>query len=535
MKWNFSLLTYILIFLMGCNNNQGDLKGQVTTEPSDTGNQISADETGNSTKMMLAAGAIFIGNWENVSKFNIITISIIGNNPTTGTLYIDSSQDGGNTINTVSFNISNTAADFPHTWNISASHARIRYLNGPVAQTGFFQLQTKYSNSLAITSSSIDSKNTTQTPLVASGVFTGAWTDVRNYAEIKLSYDADVPGTNCIMQFSPDGIEIERSILVPPQKHSLQTNFGAVHTLNPILPFFRIIYINGDSDQTNFSLTTMLSIQSAGGLISRSNQIINQYNDVTLTRPISDANTDRNLGLIGYQFSKRLFGLNENLGSNEEFVNTKGTYTFPTTAETLRIASGGDADDDATGTGARSVEITFLDSNYEIFTEILSTNGTAASSTTTKEAIRLLKAQVKDVGTQHGTNIDDIVIENTISGDDLAVIPANRGVSLQAIYTVPAGFTMYVVDILASVGSNNSADILIFQTPNADNTSAPFSSKIIEWSIEDFTGTQLFQPSTQLKFLEKTDVWISAVRTSRSGGKARVSIDLDFYLLKNEG
>lgn len=108
--------------------------------------QISSDETGNSTKALLAPAATYIGAWEYVLDFATVAVAIKGDNTTDGTLYIESSQDGGATINSVPFPVSDASFDLPHLWNIVESHIRVKYTNGSTAQTGYFQLQTKYSN-----------------------------------------------------------------------------------------------------------------------------------------------------------------------------------------------------------------------------------------------------------------------------------------------------------------------------------------------------------------------------------------------------
>ena len=539
-----------------------------------TGNKISA---ANSTTGLLLAAGTFTGAWEDVTNFTTVAVAIIGDNLTDGTLYIESSQDGGVTVNSVPFNVPDTTFDLPHIWNVVEGSIRIRYVNGTTAQTGFFQLQTKYSNGqelgllqnagdtiTAITdvqivksvgtgddpngdyvnlpANGVDNGNTTAANLGISGVFTGTWCDVRLYSEIRISYDSDVNGASCFLQFSPDASTVERSIAVPPQANSLQTNFGAVHTLNPILPYFRVVYTNGGAAQTAFSLTTMLAVENGNGLISRATQVINRYNDVKLQRIINSPEQDRNFGLVGYQEAKRKFGYHASVpNSAYETVwmgadiggAAEAVYDWLTVAETIRIAAGGNAADDTAGAGARIITVEGLDENWEFATEDIVTAGASASSATTTTFIRVNKVFTKEVGTYAGSNTGDIEIEGVSSGTNLAYIAAGIGNTQQSVYSVPAGKTAWITKIKISVGQGNSADVRMFHNDNADDITAPFTStKHFEWGVEDYSGAAEFNFDTFLKFEEKNDIYFDAKRITGSG-TAQVSVDFEFIETNN--
>jgi hypothetical protein len=532
--------------------------------------KISADGV-NSTKALLTSSATFTGSWEDVTQFTTVAVAIKGDNATDGTLYIESSQDGGTVVNSVPFTVNDASFDLPHIWNVVETHIRIRYVNGTTAQTGHFQLQTKYSNGQELgllqsagdtindqtnvqnvraigtgkdsngnyanlPASGKDNNNSTSDNLGIDEVFTGAWTKVDQYAEIKLSYDADVNGATCFAQFSPDASTVERNIAIPPQANTEQTNFGAVHTLDPILTYFRVVYTNGGVAQTSFSLTTTLGTQNGGGLISRATQVLNKFNDVKVVRVSNTPEADRNLSLLNYQLAKRKFGKNEAVGNGAFeaiWQGTAGTYTFPSSAETLRVRSGGDANDtDTTGSGARKIEITYLDSTWTEVIETINLAGASVSAVTSNTAFRVIRVRVTEVGTYHGSNIGDIIIENSITNTELAVIKAGVGITEQCITTVPVGKTMYITSIFASVGQNNSADIRLLKVVSADVVSAPFSSLIEEWGLEDYTGAENFPLKTFLKVEEKSDVWIEAIRITGSGS-ARVSVDFSYILQDN--
>jgi hypothetical protein len=92
-------------------------------------------------------------------------------------------------------------------------------------------------------SSSTDDNNTTTTPLGISATFTGGWSFVEPYGEIKVSVVTDAPAANCFLQLSNDGVNVQTSLNLPPQLVAGKYRF--IHSLNPSLPYFRVVYDNG--------------------------------------------------------------------------------------------------------------------------------------------------------------------------------------------------------------------------------------------------------------------------------------------------
>ena len=135
-------------------------------------NKISA---ANSTTTLLGAAGTWIGSWENVVSFTTIAVAIFGSLATDGTLYIESSQDGGVVVNSVPFTVLDISFDLPHIWNIVESDIRIRYVNGTTPQSGVFQLQTKYSvnQQLGLLQSAGDLINSDTALQITKSVLTG--------------------------------------------------------------------------------------------------------------------------------------------------------------------------------------------------------------------------------------------------------------------------------------------------------------------------------------------------------------------------
>jgi hypothetical protein len=379
-------------------------------------------------------------------------------------------------------------------------------------------------------SSSTDTNNSSTTPLGIDSDFIGAWSFVEPYGEIKVAVVADVPSDNCFLQLSDDGVTVRTSLNLPPQLVAGKYRF--IHSLNPSLPYFRVVYENGAVAQTEFMLNTSLLVQTGNGFISRSTQVLDRYTDVKIVRTVNDPVIDRNLGLINYQQAKRKWGVNEAVGNSvhEDVWAEGGDYPLLETATTVRIQAGGDVNDTAAGSGAREITIEGLDQNWNEVTETIATAGASASASTTTTFIRVNRVYVSDCGTFAGNNTGIIRIEDTAATVGvLAHIPAGLGNTFQAIVAVPAGKTIYITKVNTSVGESDSADVRLWRV-NDGNLAAP--CKRYESVTADFAGFQPDTLETYFKFDERETIGWDAIRITGQG-TARVSVEFDYVLIDN--
>lgn len=379
-------------------------------------------------------------------------------------------------------------------------------------------------------SSSTDDNNTTTTPLGISATYTGTWSFVEPYGEIKVAVIADVPATNCFLQLSNDGVTVQTSLNLPPQLVAGKYRF--IHSLNPSLPYFRVVYDNGTVAQTELMIHTTLLVQTGNGFISRATQVLDRFSDVKIVRTVNDPVIDRNLGLINYQEAKRKWGFNDAVGTGtyEDVWAEGGTYPFIQTATTVRIQAGGNANDTALGTGAREITIEGLDQDWNEVTETLATNGTSASASTTTTFIRVNRAYVIDCGTFGGNNEGIIRLEDTATTVGiLAHIPEGLGNTFQAIYAVPSGKTAYVTKVNTSVGQSDSADVRLWKLHDGNLATA---CKQYESVTSDFSGFQPDKLETYFRFNERETIGWDAVRITGQGS-ARVSVEFDYVLVDN--
>ena len=380
----------------------------------------------------------------------------------------------------------------------------------------------------------IDAQNSSTTPLGIAGVFTGEAASVSSFGTITVFMDTDQSGT-LSMQFSSDGVnwDRQREIL-----EDVNIASGSIHTLSVIASHFRIVYTNGAVAQTHFRLQTLFHQDKSNIVTTSALQTIGHTEDVVLTRNSNDPLLDLQRGLDKNKHTVHKFGFNEAVpnGSYADVWSYGGTdalYNWASTTETFRIKAGGNVNDTAAGTGARSVHIAYLDSTGVETHETLATAGASASAATASTGKRVLRAYVVDTGTILSNNTGIILIENSTTGEVVAEIDAGVGQTEMTMYTVPLGHTAYLVSTALNIaaGTNKDADVNFWQRTNAYNTTAPFGAKrlIKEWRAvqghidHNFTSYPVFE--------ELTDLWFEG---KGNGAVTFVAANFDIILIENE-
>lgn len=379
----------------------------------------------------------------------------------------------------------------------------------------------------------VSTQNSTSTILGAGEVFTGGKDDLLKWASISVTYDSDVASADSglSMQFSTDGVNWDRQIPITPEANNLETNFGGVHVLSVIAKYFRVVYTNGSDAQTEFRLQTIYSENRNLAVVSRSDQVLNKHNDVSLVRVVEDPFLDRARGLIGYQTNVFVEGANAVVGTSFEIIGAESTtYTFPQAAETIRIKAGGDANDTAAGTGCRNILVAGLDASWAEQTDTIVTAGASASSATTNTYIRINDITCVTTGTYHSSNTDIITVENTSTNSVMSIMPADEGRQDQAIYSVPAGKTAYIREIEIEVSDSNTATVQGYLVVGADDVTAPFNSHTIFKHLLDFKGVESETLSVPIMVPEKSDIYFIGKKIT-GGGSAQISVEFEIILV----
>jgi len=163
-------------------------------------------------------------------------------------------------------------------------------------------------------------------------------------------------------------------------------------------------------------------------------------------------------GNITGMSSIQKFGRNDDIsaGVTEDIWAGGGIRAYLTSAETMDVVSTSANDDGApAGTGAQTLTIEGLDSDYLEVSDTITMNGVTAV-TTTQSFLRVHRAYVVASGSNE-TNVGDITIDPTTSGagSRQAAIAAGDGQTLISHYTVPAAKEAYWVGGQLSIGSRS--------------------------------------------------------------------------------
>ncbi len=280
-------------------------------------------------------------------------------------------------------------------------------------------------------------------------------------------------------------------------------------------------------------LERVSAIQSATAFLTK------RLNSTVKVRLVSEPLLDAATGALPGFDSVQIGSRNSSVGTTEELIweHSAAYAGFATSTESYRVKAGGNANDTAAGTGARSVTLEFLDSDFNRVEETLDTAGASASSATTTKGIRLLRAYVKDAGTYNTAatgagqaNTGNIVIEGQSSGNVLASILAGTGRSQLGIYTIPAGFKGYLRRLRFNVEGNKDADCRVWLRYDANTTSAPFGSKRLFRRLEKAQGSQQIVFDSYIELPAYTDIWATGQVAS---GTSSVEFYMDILLVKN--
>jgi len=246
--------------------------------------------------------------------------------------------------------------------------------------------------------------------------------------------------------------------------------------------------------------------------------------------PSEDTNLNIARGLVKGTFHVNKFGFNDTVGTDFEPISVGSTdFTYPTTAAVAVLTSTSSEDDedkggDVEGTGAHRVEIQGLDEDYNLVTETLITNGTA-NRNSTNTFLRIFRAKVLTAGTNNGA-VGTITI--SVGGNTLATIdPDYDNQTLQAVYTVPAGYTAYITRMQATSTKDNKAVMVgLFERPFGDDR--VFNVKQL---IEVYRNTCTVDFPVPLVVTEKSDIELRA--KNLNSGNVSIGGTFDMILIKN--
>ncbi len=217
----------------------------------------------------------------------------------------------------------------------------------------------------------------------------------------------------------------------------------------------------------------------------------------------------------GYSIINK-FGYNSSIGSGafETIWEPASNIIFQTSAQTLSVVSSS-ANDVAAGTGARTLRIQGLDSSFNLLETTITLTGTTPVVTTGIEFIRVFRMSVETAGST-GNNVGNITATYSSTTNTAAYIDAANGQTLMTVYTVPNGYTGYLLSLNVSSGKDQE---MTFKVITRDNTitDAGFQTKQY---LEVRGGLTYINFPDGGAYGEKTDIQVTGLASSTSSASA---------------
>jgi len=200
----------------------------------------------------------------------------------------------------------------------------------------------------------------------------------------------------------------------------------------------------------------------------------------------------------------RKFGMNDAVASGTEEMWSPGAVrVLPTSAGALSVVSSSTADDSAAGgTGAWTIRVEGLDSDYEEISETIVLDGQVAVPSVGTDWFRVNRAYNTTAGTGE-INAGNISI--SIGGALQAYIEALEGQTQQTHYTVPANKSVLVDNFTMGVGRmSGNVDLHVKSLIKlyGDNTAWRAISEIWLFNGETYSnnaGATLIPEKTEVK------------------------------------
>ena len=218
-------------------------------------------------------------------------------------------------------------------------------------------------------------------------------------------------------------------------------------------------------------------------------------------------------------------------------VSQDNEYPTPTTAISLEFLSSS-ADDTSAGTGAREVTVVGLNSAWAEVSQTVVTNGVTPVALTTP-LIRLYRWYVSQSGTYatelSGSHAGTLTLRVAGAGATWSTItttPFPVGQSQIGIYTVPLGYTGYLLAKNVFADTTKTADIYFFQRPNANDVTAPFTGtmRLFEREVGVTGGYQVMPPAPKGPFVGPCDVGFMG---KVSAGTSECSVEFQLLLIQD--
>lgn len=361
--------------------------------------------------------------------------------------------------------------------------------------------------------------NSTFIPLTdLSPTFTGVG-EKNAFPDGMVSIATDKSMTCYIDISTDDGINYDTSIPV-----FIDAGLSEFHVLRKAKRTFRIRLVKTEAGDQTY-LRCGVYYGTFGQKITTLATPIREDEDCITVRNVSE---ELLMAESKYQgrFIINKFGRNPNINTGHDVWDGGGVYTgFPSgAAELFRITSTSPLDAGAV------FRVSALDGNYNIINfDITLGTGATPTGVSTLTGIRAYRFRIVTAGAGQVSNVGNITLSHNITTVNVfSVIPPTRGQSNLSGFTIPVGYSGYLVNYNASLldGGNSRMEVDIW-TRNfnqAERLQYPFV----------VTNSNSINRSRYggIKFEEKTDF---IFRVSSASSVGDLTISWDMRLVRNIG
>jgi hypothetical protein len=208
-------------------------------------------------------------------------------------------------------------------------------------------------------------------------------------------------------------------------------------------------------------------------------------------------------GQIPWHTSLFKYGYNSNIINVEETIwDVGGLYAYPSSAVAMTVTSASGATDSGV-TGL----VSGLDADYNEVSETFTLDG-SGTYTTTQTFLRVFRAYITGSSAPAG----NITIANT--GTTYAQITAGENQTLMAVYTVPAGKSLYVNQGIATHGTGTSGGVFMTVRFLVRNEGEVFR-----------TAVKIDVAESEILYPEKSDVEVRAICNKNQANALSASFD----------
>ena len=206
-----------------------------------------------------------------------------------------------------------------------------------------------------------------------------------------------------------------------------------------------------------------------------------------------------------------IFGFNREIGTAFETIwNDGGTYVYPSSALAMTIVSSSASD-------TMQVLVVGLDASYNEVRQTVTLNGTGSV------AIPTALFRINSAIILSGSNLGNITIAS--GGVTYGYIEATLGTTQACIYTVPAGYDLYLFRITANSATTNGQKYLFIR-----NVTRASNGRTLRVSEATFAMSQVnYDRQVPFKIEEKTDFQFEAKSSSSTN---EVAVFVEAVLVK---